>query len=90
MRSSHREVFRRTPAWLHPNFYFFQRINALIFAQTFNVTSTIQLSQTRMKIHHASSIRPIKDKLFKDEKTITHSGYSASNMHLGGIDESLG
>jgi hypothetical protein len=27
----------------------------------------IQLSQTRMKIHHASSIRPIKDKLFSDE-----------------------
>jgi hypothetical protein len=43
-----------------------------------------------MKIHHASSIRPMKDKLFADEKTITHSGYSASTMHLGGIDESLG
>jgi hypothetical protein len=27
----------------------------------------IQLSQTRMKIHHASSIRPIIDKLFSDK-----------------------
>jgi hypothetical protein len=28
----------------------------------------IHLTQTRMKIHHASSIRPIKNKLFSDEK----------------------
>jgi hypothetical protein len=27
----------------------------------------IRLTQTRMKIHHASSIRPIKNKLFTDE-----------------------
>jgi hypothetical protein len=31
-------------------------------------TSMIRLTQTRMKIHHASSILPIKKKLFKDEK----------------------
>jgi transposase InsO family protein len=30
-------------------------------------TSMIRLTQTRMKIHHASSIRPIKNKLFTDE-----------------------
>jgi hypothetical protein len=29
----------------------------------------IQSSQTRVKIHHASSIQPIKDKLFSDEIT---------------------
>jgi hypothetical protein len=29
----------------------------------------IRLTQTRMKIHHASSIRPIKNKLFTDEIT---------------------
>jgi hypothetical protein len=28
----------------------------------------IRLTQTRMKIHHASSIRPIKKNLFTDEK----------------------
>jgi hypothetical protein len=27
----------------------------------------IRLTQTRMKIHHASSIQPIKNKLFTDE-----------------------
>jgi hypothetical protein len=27
----------------------------------------IRLTQTRMKIHHASFIRPIKNKLFTDE-----------------------
>jgi hypothetical protein len=32
-----------------------------------NETSMIHLTQTRMKIHHASSIRPIKNKLFTDE-----------------------
>jgi hypothetical protein len=30
-------------------------------------TSMIRLTQTRMKIHHASSIRLIKNKLFTDE-----------------------
>jgi hypothetical protein len=30
-------------------------------------TSMIQLTQTWMKIHHSSSIRPIKNKLFSDE-----------------------
>jgi hypothetical protein len=30
-------------------------------------TSMIRLNQTRMKIHHASSIRLIKNKLFTDE-----------------------
>jgi phosphoribosyl-ATP pyrophosphohydrolase/phosphoribosyl-AMP cyclohydrolase len=34
----------------------------------FNETSMIHLTQNRMKIHHASSIRPIKNKLFTDEK----------------------
>jgi hypothetical protein len=33
----------------------------------FDETSMIRLTQTRMKIHHASSILPIKDKLFTDE-----------------------
>jgi hypothetical protein len=31
-------------------------------------TSMIHLTQTQIKIHHASSIRPIKNKLFTDEK----------------------
>jgi hypothetical protein len=31
-------------------------------------TSMIDLTQTKMKIHHASSIRPIKNKLFTDER----------------------
>jgi uncharacterized lipoprotein NlpE involved in copper resistance len=31
-------------------------------------TSIIRLTQTRMKIHHASSIKTIKNKLFTDEK----------------------
>jgi hypothetical protein len=30
-------------------------------------TSMIQLTQTSMKIHHASSIRPLKNKLFTDK-----------------------
>jgi hypothetical protein len=30
----------------------------------------ICLTQTRMKIHHVSSIRPIKNKLFTDETKI--------------------
>jgi hypothetical protein len=30
-------------------------------------TSMIRLTQTKMKIHHASSIRFIKSKLFSDE-----------------------
>jgi hypothetical protein len=30
-------------------------------------TSMIPLTQTRMNIHHARSIRPIKNKLFMDE-----------------------
>jgi methionyl-tRNA formyltransferase len=33
----------------------------------FDETSMIRLTQTRMKIHHANSIRPIKSKLFSDE-----------------------
>jgi hypothetical protein len=33
----------------------------------------IQLTQTLTKIHHASSIRPIKDKLFTDENTNENS-----------------
>jgi hypothetical protein len=33
----------------------------------FDETSMIQLTQTLMKIHHASSIRPIKNKLYTDE-----------------------
>jgi hypothetical protein len=33
-----------------------------------NETSMICLTQTRIKIHHASSIRSIKNKLFSDEK----------------------
>jgi ATP-binding cassette subfamily B protein len=33
-------------------------------------TSMIQLSQTPMKLHHASSIRPMKNKLFTDEKWV--------------------
>lgn len=33
-----------------------------------NETNTIHLTQTRMKFHHASSIRPLKKNLFKDEK----------------------
>jgi hypothetical protein len=33
-----------------------------------NETSMICLTQTRIKIHHASSIRPIINKLFTDEK----------------------
>jgi hypothetical protein len=38
------------------------------FALTrFDETSMIQLTQTLMKIHHASSIRPIKNKLYTDE-----------------------
>jgi hypothetical protein len=36
-------------------------------------TSMIRLSQTLMKIHHASSIRPIKNKLFSDENFINKS-----------------
>jgi hypothetical protein len=30
----------------------------------------IRLTQIRMKIHHASSIRPIKNKLFTDEREL--------------------
>jgi hypothetical protein len=37
--------------------------------QQTNETSMIRLTQTRMKIHHASSIRPIKNKLFTDENS---------------------
>jgi hypothetical protein len=33
-------------------------------------TSMIRLTQTKMKIHHASSIRLIKSKLFSDEKGV--------------------
>jgi hypothetical protein len=33
-------------------------------------TSMIRLTQTRRKIHYASSIRPIKNKLFTDEITL--------------------
>jgi hypothetical protein len=32
--------------------------------------SMIRLTQTRMKIHHASSIRLIKSKLFSDETSM--------------------
>jgi hypothetical protein len=49
----------------------------LEFEQHFNIiksredlddeTSMIHLTQTRMKIHHASSIRPINNELFTDE-----------------------
>jgi hypothetical protein len=35
----------------------------------------ICLTQTRMKIHHASSIRPIKNKLFSDEKDNGLTGF---------------
>jgi hypothetical protein len=31
-------------------------------------TSMIRLTQTRMKIPHTSSFRPIKNKLFTDER----------------------
>jgi hypothetical protein len=45
-------------------------------------TSMIRLTQTRMKIHHASSIRPFKNKLFTDENNIdayipNHGQYKA-------------
>jgi hypothetical protein len=33
-------------------------------------TSMICLTQTRMKIHHTSSIRPIENKLFSDETSM--------------------
>jgi hypothetical protein len=32
----------------------------------------IRLTQTRMKIHHASSIRPFKNKLFSDERKFNY------------------
>jgi predicted cupin superfamily sugar epimerase len=47
-------------------------------------TSMIRLSQTRMKIHHASSIRPIKNKLFTDE--IWHF-YAGNVLSIYDIDE---
>jgi hypothetical protein len=39
----------------------------------------IRLTQTRMKIHHASSIRPIKNKLFTDETSFIYY-FSASKI----------
>jgi hypothetical protein len=36
----------------------------------------IRLTQTKMKIHHASSIRPIKNKLFTDEKILQQALFS--------------
>jgi hypothetical protein len=33
-------------------------------------TSMIRLTQTKMKMYHASSIQPIKNKLFTDEKIL--------------------
>jgi hypothetical protein len=41
----------------------------------------IQLSQTRMKIHHASSIRPIKDKLFSDETSMIQLSQTRMKIH---------
>jgi hypothetical protein len=46
----------------------FMRVPSDLLKKLFtDETSMIRLTQTRMKIHHASSIRPIKNKIFKDE-----------------------
>jgi hypothetical protein len=44
-------------------------------------TSMIQLSQTLMKIHHASSIRPIKNKLFSDETSMIQLSQTLMKIH---------
>jgi hypothetical protein len=44
-------------------------------------TSMIQLSQTLMKMHHASSIRPIKDKLFTDENNSEFVKFTQTVAH---------
>jgi hypothetical protein len=41
----------------------------------------IQLTQSLMKIHHASSIRPIKDKLFTDETSMIQLTQSLMKIH---------
>jgi hypothetical protein len=44
-------------------------------------TSMIQLTQTLMKIHHASSIRPIKNKLFTDETSMIQLTQTLMKIH---------
>jgi hypothetical protein len=52
-----------------------------VFKKQTNETSMIRLTQTRIKIHHASSIRTIKNKLFTDETSMIHLTQTRMKIH---------